>query len=425
MNNDVLVKVEQVSKKYCTSLKRSLRYGVQDIANELKLWGNGKQATLRPDEFWALKDVSFELRRGEAIGLIGANGAGKSTLLKLLNGLIKPDAGQITMRGRVGALIELGAGFNPVLTGRENIYINAAVLGQSKTQVDGVIDDIIDFSGIREFIDTPVRNYSSGMWMRLGYAIAAHLNPDVLLVDEVLTVGDLAFRRKCLQHMQTYLKNGGSLILVSHSIYLLQSICQRALFINRGEVAFDGPAVEAVELYFKSLQIENHNPVENQASAENEWDELDDEHPIAIDKVEMTPVHGDEIRSGENAYITVHYRSIKVIDDVFWGFMIWTKDQFVCITGDAIGFSNDTYQVIKGRGQFRCTLPRLPLIAGSYALKALIGDSQTRVRLARFGWENSPAFFTVSSAVSEVNNLLALNGTLVKMDVQWEKQPQK
>jgi hypothetical protein len=225
--------------------------------------------------------------------------------------------------------------------------------------------------------------------------------------------------------MQTYLKNGGSLVLVSHSIYLLQSICQRALFINRGEVAFDGPAVEAVELYFKSLQIENHNPAENQASAENEWDELDDEHPIAIDKVEMTPVHGDEIRSGENAYITVHYRSIKVIDDVFWGFMIWTKDQFVCITGDAIGFSNDTYQVIKGRGQFRCTLPRLPLIAGSYALKALIGDSQTRVRLARFGWENTPAFFTVSSAVSDVNNLLALNGTLVKMDVQWEKQPQK
>ena len=148
-NNEVLVKVEQVSKKYCTSLKRSLRYGVQDIADELKRWRKRKQVALRPDEFWALKDISFELRRGEALGLIGPNGAGKSTLLKLLNGLIKPDAGRITMRGRVGALIELGAGFNPVLTGRENIYINAAVLGQSKKQVDGLIDQIIDFAGIR------------------------------------------------------------------------------------------------------------------------------------------------------------------------------------------------------------------------------------------------------------------------------------
>lgn len=281
--------------------------------------------------------------------------------------------------------------------------------------------------------------------MRLGYAIAAHLNPDVLLVDEVLTVGDLAFRRKCIQHMQTYLKNGGSLVLVSHSIYLLQSICQRGLFINQGQILFDGPAVEAVERYFKVQQIGNHHPKGNGASptdddahsAElsqqngatnsirdpNEWADLNEDYPIAIDKVEMTPVRGDEIRTGEDAHITVRYRSIKVIDDVFWGFMIWTKDQFVCITADATGFSNDTHQVIKGRGQFRCTLPQLPLIAGTYALKALIGDSQTRVRLARFGWENTPAFFTVRSAVSEVDNLLALNGTLVRMNVQWEEHP--
>jgi len=434
MNNEVLVKVEQVSKKYCTSLKRSLRYGIQDIANEFRLWGNGKQAALRPDEFWGLKDVSFELRRGEALGLIGANGAGKSTLLKLLNGLIKPDAGQITMRGRVGALIELGAGFNPVLTGRENIYINAAVLGQSKTQVDGVIDEIIEFSGIREFIDTPVRNYSSGMWTRLGYAIAAHLNPDVLLVDEVLAVGDLAFRRKCLQHMQTYLKNGGSLVLVSHSIYLMQSICQRALFINRGEVVFDGPTVEAADLYFKSQQLVSHKPSGKQAddeehselseqngAAADQWHDLDDEHPIAIDKVEMTAVDGDEIYTGDSASITISYRSIKAIDEVFWGFMIWTKDQVVCITSDLKGLSNDTYQVVKGRGRFRCTIPQLPLIAGTYALKTVIGDSKTKMLLARSGWDDAPAFFSVRAAMSETNNLLTGSGSIVKVEVEWEE----
>ena len=194
MAEEVLVKAENLSKKFCKDLKTSLWYGLQDL-----LPGRHKdreETRLRPKEFWALKDINFELRRGECLGLIGHNGAGKSTLLKILNGLINPDAGQVTMRGRVGALIELGAGFNPILTGRENIYNNGAVLGFTRKEINEKIEAIIDFAEIRDFIDMPVQNYSSGMKVRLGFSVAAQMEPDVLIIDEVLAVGDIGFRHK-------------------------------------------------------------------------------------------------------------------------------------------------------------------------------------------------------------------------------------
>ena len=193
---DTLVKVENVGKKFCRGLKRSLWYGVKDICSEL-IGQDNVHKELRKDEFWAVKRVSFDLKRGECLGLIGKNGAGKSTLLKILNGIIKPDEGRVTMYGRIGALIELGAGFNPILTGRENIYNNAAVLGIPKRDVDHRFAEIVDFAEIDEFLDTPVQNYSSGMKVRLGFAVAAHLEPDGLMIDEVLAVGDLGFVIKC------------------------------------------------------------------------------------------------------------------------------------------------------------------------------------------------------------------------------------
>jgi ABC-type polysaccharide/polyol phosphate transport system ATPase subunit len=285
-NDEVLVRVEGVSKKFCRSLKKSLWYGVCDIASELNPFGrNTGQSTanknlttedtesteggaglrlsgqagaafsnpttsglagdsqntslaraasnpcssgekaldarlstldsssgLRAGEFFAVKDVSFELRRGECLGLIGHNGAGKTTLLKMLNGLIKPDAGSITMRGRVGALIALGAGFNPILTGRENIYINGSVLGLSKKEIDAKIDEIIDFADVREAIDMPVQNYSSGMNVRLGFAVATTLEPDILIVDEVLAVGDAEFQKKCLGKMKDVAGHGRTIL---------------------------------------------------------------------------------------------------------------------------------------------------------------------------------------------------------------------
>lgn len=245
-DREVLVRVQGVSKRFCRSLKKSLWYGVQDITSELV--GRRYEHELRADEFWAVKDVSFELRRGECLGLIGRNGAGKTTLLKMLNGLIKPDRGLIDMRGRVSALIALGAGFNPILTGRENVYVNASVLGISKQEIDEKIGDIIDFADIGDFIESPVQNYSSGMQVRLGFAVATALSPDVLILDEVLAVGDAAFRNKCYRRIANIRKNA-AIIFVSHNMEQVARICDRTLVMSKGGVAFLGSMDDGINVY--------------------------------------------------------------------------------------------------------------------------------------------------------------------------------
>ena len=244
-----LIQVEGVSKKFCLSLKKSLWYGLKDMGNELLGRQHGGRGQLRPKEFWAVQGVDFELKRGECLGLIGRNGAGKTTLLKMLNGLIKPDAGQITMRGRVGALIALGAGFNPILTGRENIYVNASVLGMSKREIETIFDQIVAFADIGDFLDTPVQNYSSGMAVRLGFAIAAMLDPDVLLVDEVLAVGDYQFALKCYKRIGELLKQGTSVILVSHQMQTVANFCTRAALMERGRMTLYDDVDEAIARY--------------------------------------------------------------------------------------------------------------------------------------------------------------------------------
>ena len=260
MSSDVLVSVDGVSKKFCRSLRRSLWYGLWDIAAELNPFGTeAGTAPLREDEFWAVRNVSFELRRGDCLGLIGRNAAGKTTLLKMLNGLIKPDSGQITIRGRVGALIALGAGFNPLLSGRENIYVNGSVLGFSKAQIDRRLDEIVDFAEVREFIDTPVQNYSSGMQVRLGFSVAVKLiTPDVLILDEVIAVGDESFRSKCYQVVGDLLGQA-AVIFVSHSMPMIYRLSTRVMVLSSGEPVFSGDPSQGIEIYFRS--IEGHDDV--------------------------------------------------------------------------------------------------------------------------------------------------------------------
>jgi len=248
-----LIKVENVSKKFCRNLKRSLWYGMKDLGSELLCRSQNSDGQLRKKEFWAVKDVSFELKRGECLGLIGRNGAGKTTLLRMLNGLIKPDAGRIEMHGRIGALIALGAGFNPILTGRENIYVNASVLGLSKRKIDKKIDEIIDFSEIGEFIDTPVQSYSSGMNVRLGFAVATALEPDVLIIDEVLAVGDFRFRWKCLEKIKMLRFKGVCILLVSHNSHDLMRTCDFGMFLDRGRLKAFGKIQEALHVFEKTV----------------------------------------------------------------------------------------------------------------------------------------------------------------------------
>ena len=291
---ETLIKVENVSKKFCLDLKKSLWYGLKDMGKEILGQKTKMDNTLRDKEFWAVKNISFEVKRGECYGIIGRNGAGKSTLLRMLNGLIKPDEGRIEIHGRIGGLIELGAGFNPILTGRENIFNNAAVLGFSKDETREKLEAIIEFSEIGAFIDTPVQNYSSGMKVRLGFAVAAQLEPDVLLIDEVLAVGDMGFVFKCFNKMDELL-NKTAFIFVSHNMSQVSRICTGLTLMDCGKPVFQGAEVsEGISLYYNFFDFMANNFVASDL-AEIEEIFLSSKNRRSIKQEKFEINHGDEL----------------------------------------------------------------------------------------------------------------------------------
>jgi len=249
---DVAIEMDTVWKKFQRGERHdSLRDLVPAVARRI-LHGAPPAGVLGEADFWALRDVSFQVERGDALGIIGHNGAGKSTLLKILTKLLRPTMGTYQTNGRVGALIEVTAGFHPDLTGRENIFLNGAIIGMRRTDIERRFDAIVDFSGIGEFIDTPVKRYSSGMNARLGFSIAAHLEPEILIIDEVLSVGDYTFQGKCIRWMQDLLKNGTTVIFVSHNMDAVLSLCNSAILLDHGRVAAKGELTKVVGEYYKS-----------------------------------------------------------------------------------------------------------------------------------------------------------------------------
>lgn len=412
MKHQSRVEVRSLSKKFCRNLRRSLRYGIQDITREV-LCRTQHAERLRSEEFWALRDVSFSLFPGDALGLLGRNGAGKTTLLRLLNGLIRPDTGFIKIHGRVTPLIELGTGFAPVLTGRENIYINGAILGLPGKIVDDYIDAIIDFAEIGDFIDTPVQCYSEGMKARLGFAVAAHLVPDLMLVDEVLAVGDLGFQRKCLNQMAMYLRNGGALILVSHNMHLIQSICQRCLVLDAGKVLFDGTTPGAVEVY---STLNNHL---TSGSADNANITLTEANPVVIDRVDIQSFKAADIRTGGAMQITVHFRSLREFVPVTWGFSLWTADQDIRIATNVAKYDGKLHRLSGGTGTFSCVVKELPLIPRKYFLKSGIYDVETGWPIARFGWQQAAACFEIKGEDTETNSRHRIDHDIINLNVEW------
>lgn len=371
---DTLIKVEGVSKQFCRSLKKSLWYGMQDLGNELRGRRHGGDGELRPDEFWAVKDVSFELKRGECLGLIGRNGAGKTTLLRMLNGLIKPDRGRIEMRGRVGALIALGAGFNPILTGRENIYVNASVLGLRKKETEAKLEEIVEFSELNEFIDSPVQTYSSGMSVRLGFSIAAIIvRPEVLLLDEVLAVGDIGFTIKCLNTVRA-LSRDTAVIFVSHNMQYVSAFCTRVMVLDRGSVVIhsEKPAV-GIDRYFGL--VEHVIAVSGSGGAEViglhlMTDEADSrEEPV--------------IQQGTDATARLVFR----IDDQYAGatVILYIHDEamapLVCVP--ILGSDHDLLHIPAGLHDLDISLGRIDLNAGKYSFVVAVRDATTSVVLTR------------------------------------------
>lgn len=385
---ETLVTVSNVSKKFCRNLKRSLWYGVQDIASEL-VGGKSANNQLRKDEFWAVKNVSFELRRGECLGLIGHNGAGKSTLLKMLNGLIKPDQGKIVMRGRIGALIELGAGFNPILSGRENVYVNGQVLGLTKREIDAKFKDIVDFSEIGEFIDAPVKSYSSGMKVRLGFAVAAQMEPDILIVDEVLAVGDIGFRIKCLNVIQQ-IKKKASIILVSHTMQQISRICNRGILMNKGEIALMthdiGLLTESYTTQFESGEM----GVSGSGAAT-----ISDVRLLSEDNSVI-----NSVRHGERMSICFDLAIDNSYDRFCLRIIIFNLEQRPIIDY----YSRLSEELFENKGSMNVTirLPALALNAGKYSISIVVLGEDERSVLCRI--DNAASFYVKSDYHSYAEN---------------------
>jgi lipopolysaccharide transport system ATP-binding protein len=406
MSEDVLVRAEHVSKKFCRSLKRSLWYGAIDIGGGLNPWNGSARRDdqmmvdppLRKDEFWAVRDVSFELKRGECLGLIGHNGAGKSSLLKILNGLIPPDTGRITTRGRVGALIELNAGFNPVLTGRENIFNQAALLGFSKRETLAKFDAIVDFSEIGEFLDMPVQNYSSGMRVRLGFSVAAQLEPDVLLIDEVLAVGDVAFRFKCLNAIGELMKSA-AVIFVSHTMPQIFRICTEVMVLNHGNVSFHGHDIgEGVGIYlslFKNAEPTIAGSGEAQVVA------------AALESGTISVPMGETLRVAHASSVRLR-ASLHIdpsIERASIQFVLWNAEMLPVLdvmTEALTGFTVDVPE--SGNVEVTATLPRLELNAGKYSVSIMVNTPDFSRSLCR---HDNAVYLQVEAAAASGAYVLA------------------
>lgn len=360
-----LIEVKNVSKKYCRNLKRSLRYGLRDLASELMGRSAAGRVKLRPGEFFSVRNVSFKVHQGECVALLGPNGAGKSTLLKMLAGLFKPDVGRVKIRGRLGALIELGTGFNPILSGRENVYVNGAILGLSRAEVDKRFEEILEFAELKDVIDEPVRTYSSGMRLRLGFAVAANMRPNLLLVDEVLAVGDVGFRMKCFQHIQDQVASGMSLIIVSHSVGQLNRVATRSLVMNKHELVHDGDFVEGATLYEKLLIEKKEQSKKKQKSSR-----------AHIKEIRILSESGQpHFETGQNISAEIEVESSELIKDARMRVYIDSARAGV-LGGVSSPFKDFWFDLKPGTNVVGIEFLNIPLLMGGYTLNATISGKE-------------------------------------------------
>lgn len=336
--------------------------------------GGGTRTIQRPSKFWALRDLSFSVSPGEAVGIIGPNGAGKSTVLKLLAGIIRPDRGRVAVHGRLAALIEVGAGFHGDLTGRENIFLNGAILGMGREEIRRKLDEIVAFAGIERFLDMPVKRYSSGMYARLGFSIAAHVDPDVLLVDEVLSVGDAVFRLRCLDRMRQLVASGTTLVFVTHDLDQMQTICSRAIVLERGRATFSGTAHQAVGHYLSAMSREYvHRPPDLMDQDDREGGDVE------VAGLRFINADGEEIvwtTPGRvlRAELTIRRRRPIPRMVVELNMRASLTENLLSINSGRDGL---TFNSPAGEHKVTVTLPTLPVSGGQYIWNVRIWDADT------------------------------------------------
>jgi ABC-type polysaccharide/polyol phosphate transport system ATPase subunit len=358
-------------------------------------------------EFWALKDVNFNVERGETVGIIGSNGSGKSTTLKLISRIISPTSGSIKVNGRVTALLELGAGFHPELSGRDNIFLNGTVMGMSRKQIEYRVDAIIDFAELNEFIDVPVKNYSSGMYARLGFSISVYLDPDILLIDEVLSVGDQSFQQKCNERMLNLRKKGVTILFVSHDLDSVWRLCSRAVWLNHGEVKMDDAAPKVTDGYYKYVLEQSSKNVQSDAWAENR---------LGSGEAYVTDIEflGEEMMArrvfltNEPLIVRVHYHAKERIESPLVGLGFYSASSGAHLAGPNNAFSNFKIPYIENDGYVDYRLEHLPFLAGDYLLSTAIYDWGDTHRYDY--WHHCARFTVVPGGTRERYGLMALEG---------------
>ncbi len=367
------IEFTNVWKKFKKGEKfNSLRDSIPAFFNRV---ARQKNDDLQEQEFWAVKDVNFTIKQGDVVGIMGPNGAGKSTILKLLSRIIFPNKGTMKINGKLSALIEVTAGFHPELTGRENVYLNGTILGMKKKEIDAKFDEIVEFSGISEFIDTPVKRYSSGMYSRLGFSVAAHMDPDILLVDEVLAVGDIAFQAKCAQKMRELLGSGATIVLVSHQLNLIQSLCRRVILLNQGEVLKDGPTDEVIPHYQNIVYRKSEEELKRKIASSDQV-KVNTRSLVQIDDVRFFNAAGevkDKFSINDTIDIVVRYDASERIESPIFLLEIVRADGVLCCCSrtDDAGL---TVADIEGQGTFKMGLGKTNLAPGIYSAKISIWD---------------------------------------------------
>ncbi len=373
--SDSVIRVENLSKKYIighqrqegyTTLRDSISTGAKGLLKPFQR-GKSQVADLSSEDFWALKDVSFEINQGDRVGIIGRNGAGKSTLLKILSRIVEPTHGRIGIKGRVASLLEVGTGFHPELTGRENISLNGAILGMSKTEIIQKFDEIVAFAEVEKFLDTPVKRYSSGMYVRLAFAVAAHLEPEILIVDEVLAVGDAQFQKKCLGKMEDVGKEGRTVLFVSHNMSTIQKLCSTAIYLQAGKVQLQAYTGEVIERYLaeskKAIQaVKLKDRKDRQGTGEIKVTDF-----FVSNK---TGEKQDILRSGEDYVFVMGFEkrsADKKLENVIGSIGITdNKGEIVLLV--RTNFTDENFSVYQNSGEIECEIKDFSLTTGIYSI---------------------------------------------------------
>lgn len=361
-----------------------------------------------PDKvFYALNDVSFEIKQGEALGVVGPNGAGKSTILKLLANTTKPTFGKITKEGRLSALIELGAGFHPELTGRENVYLYGSIMGLKRREIHEKFDEIVAFAELEQFIDTPIKHYSSGMYARLGFAVAIHVDPEILLIDEVLAVGDMNFRKKCYERLHEILsRERTTIVFVSHDIYRIQALCKKALFLSKGQIQMMGDTGEVISCYHNEMK--KALLLKDPAFSEKRWGTGE----VRITSVQLSDAEGkatDTYKTGSSLVIKITYHAPKKVDNPDFRFVIQTTDGIwlVCASTE---HGKNVPHFIEGVGTMQCSFESLPLLKNAYIVGIYIGSPDSQIDYDV--WPNAAQFSVTPPQNEEYCSLSAYNGLI-------------